>query len=181
MKKMHSFRYNEMMRLRSGDDEASFTSTGAKILVVEYSPAQRKMMIQRLKNADESWDIYQAENGEDALSKLKASLWRFDVVVVHEYFSLNDGLMGRELVTLIRRQSKMSMCVIIACISNPADSWEDLKSVGVDYVWSKPLPASNEIKLTIDELLQIRIRASMVETQSVRAPTGTSAKSNRFE
>jgi len=147
----------------SEGDESSVSSTGAKILVVEDSAAQRKMMVQRLKIADPSWDVSQALNGEDALAKLKASRWRFDVVIVDQNLSLDDGLTGHELVALMRRQSEMSTSVIIACTSNPSKSVEDLLSAGVDYVWPKPPPTPSVMKPKIDELLMKRIRAFAAE------------------
>jgi len=159
---LHSVRYNVINRLSDLDD-SSFSSTGAKILVVEDSAAQRKMLVQRLKIADSSWDVSQALNGEDALARLKASRWRFDVVLVDENLSLDDGLTGHELVALMRRQSEMSTSVIIACTSNPTKSGEDLLGAGVDYVWPKPPPAPSVIKPKIDELLMKRIRAFAAE------------------
>ena len=164
---LHSIRYNVINRLSDGD-VSSFSSTGAKILVVEDSSAQRKMMVQRLKVADPSWDVSQALNGEDALAKLKASRWRFDVVLVDENLSLDDGLTGHELVALMRRQSEMSTSVIIACTSNPSKSGEDLLGAGVDYVWPKPPPTPSVMKPKIDELLMKRIRAFAAE-QSVQS------------
>ena len=164
---LHSVRYNVINRLSEGD-VSSFSSTGAKILVVEDSSAQRKMMVQRLKIADPSWDVSQALNGEDALAKLKASRWRFDVVLVDENLSLDDGLTGHELVALMRRQSEMSTSVIIACTSNPSKSGEDLLGAGVDYVWPKPPPTPSVMKPKIDELLMKRIRAFAAE-QSVQS------------
>jgi CheY-like chemotaxis protein len=164
---LHSIRYNVINRLSDGD-VSSFSTTGAKILVVEDSSAQRKMMVQRLKVADPSWDVSQALNGEDALAKLKASRWRFDVVLVDENLSLDDGLTGHELVALMRRQSEMSTSVIIACTSNPSKSGEDLLGAGVDYVWPKPPPAPSVMKPKIDELLMKRIRAFAAE-QSVQS------------
>ena len=165
---LHSIRYNVINRLSDGD-VSSFSSTGAKILVVEDSSAQRKMMVQRLKFADPSWDVSQALNGEDALAKLKASRWRFDVVLVDENLSLDDGLTGHELVALMRRQSEMSTSVIIACTSNPSKSGEDLLGAGVDHVWPKPPPAPSVMKPMIDELLMKRIRAFAAEQHHLRS------------
>jgi CheY-like chemotaxis protein len=77
-----------------------FSSSGAKILVVEDSPAQRKMLVKRLHVADPTWDVSQAVSGEDALAKLQAARWMFDVVFVDENLSVEDGLFGHELVHL---------------------------------------------------------------------------------
>lgn len=130
---LHSVRYNVTHRL-SDTEEHTFSSSGAKILVVEDSSAQRKMLVQRLRHADPTWDISQAVNGEDALAKLTASRWRFDVVLVDENLSMDDGLAGHELVALMRRQKEMATCVIVACTSNPTKVSDDLIAAGVDYV-----------------------------------------------
>ena len=82
-------------------------SMGAKILVVEDSAAQRKIVVQRLTKADTSWDISFAVNGEDALQKLKAAKLMFDVCIVDENLSVGDGLYGHELVTVINTTIKL--------------------------------------------------------------------------
>jgi CheY-like chemotaxis protein len=99
-------------------------SEGAKILVVEDSPAQRKMLVQRLNKADASWDVSFAVSGEDALQKLKAAKLIFDVVFVDENLSAEDGLFGHELVHIMRDSFKMTHCVIIACTSNASKNEE---------------------------------------------------------
>eukprot|EP01038_Epipyxis_sp_PR26KG_P004969 gene4969-6952_t len=134
------------------------SSTGAKMLVVEDSPAQRKILIHRLNKADASWDISFATSGEDALQKLKAAKLMFDVVFVDENLSTNDGLFGHELVQVMREQFQMSRCVIIACTSNPAKVKDELIAAGVDFVWPKPPPSPMVIKSKIDSLIQMRMR-----------------------
>ena len=165
---LHSIRYNITHRLSDAD---VFSSTGAKILVVEDSPAQRKMLVKRLHVADPTWDVSQAVSGEDALAKLQAARWMFDVVFVDENLSIDDGLFGHELVTLMRRQSQMSTSVIIACTSNPAKVTDKLLAAGVDYVWPKPPPLPSVIKPKIDTLLAQRIKAFAAQTSHNGATT----------
>ena len=131
---------------------------GARILVVEDSKAQRKMLVKRLEKADSTWDVKQASSGEDALAKLKAAKLRFDVVFVDENLSSEDGLFGHELVDIMRDSYNMTTCVIIACTSNPAKATENLLAAGVDYVWPKPPPEAHVIKPKIDSLLIERLR-----------------------
>jgi CheY-like chemotaxis protein len=111
----------QMQHLQGNDTAISediHLSRGAKILVVEDSAAQRKMLLQRLSKADATWDITTAVSGEDALQKLKAAKLLFDIVFVDENLSVDDGLYGHELVHVMRESFKMHMCVIIACTSN---------------------------------------------------------------
>ena len=169
---LHSIRYNITHGI-SGTDV--FSSTGAKILIVEDSPAQRKMLIKRLHVADPSWDVSQAVSGEDALAKLQAARWMFDVVFVDENLSIDDGLFGHELVHLMRRQTQMSTSVIIACTSNPAQVTDKLLAAGVDYVWPKPPPLPSVIKLKIDSLLAQRIKAFGSQNLANSATTNPNA------
>lgn len=136
---------------------SNYNATGAKILVVEDSPAQRKMLVQRLRKADPTWDISTADNGEDALKKLKAAKLRFDVIFVDENLSMNDGLFGHELVQVMRESFNMISTVIIACTSNPQRVGKDLIAAGVDIVWPKPPPSAEEIRQSIDKLLKFRL------------------------
>jgi CheY-like chemotaxis protein len=165
---LHSIRYNITNRLAESQHDDVLSSAGAKILVVEDSPAQRKMLVKRLHVADPSWDVSQAVSGEDALVKLQAARWRFDVVFVDENLSIDDGLFGHELVHLMRRQSQMSTSVIIACTSNPTKVSEQLLAAGVDYVWPKPPPLPGVIKPKIDALLTQRIKAFAAQESSNR-------------
>lgn len=101
-----------------GFDPANATR-GAKILVVEDSDPQRKMLLRRLSGADPTWDVTGAVSGEDALQKLRAARFIFDIVFVDENLSENNGLFGHELVHVMRESFKMHRCLIIACTSNP--------------------------------------------------------------
>ena len=160
---MHSIHYNIQHGLN--DPTLQVSSAGAKILVVEDSPAQRKMLVKRLEEADPSWDVKQASSGEEALAKLKAAKLRFDVVFVDENLSSEDGLFGHELVHVMRDSYNMTTCVIIACTSNPAKATHELLDAGVDYVWPKPPPSADIIKPKIDELLNMRIKKAAEEAK----------------
>ncbi|RYH20512.1 response regulator [archaeon] len=72
IKARHSIRYNIQHRL--SDPGQIHDSTGAKILVVEDSTSQRKLLVNRLQQADSTWDITSSISGEDALQKLKVSM-----------------------------------------------------------------------------------------------------------
>lgn len=159
-----SVRYAVEHNMISSEDEnyVKDVSTGAKVLVVEDSSSQRKMLVQRLKKADESWDVSAAANGEDAVQMLKAARFKFDVVFVDENLSTADGLFGHELVSVMRTQYNMQSCVIIACTSNPASAGPSLLEAGVDFVWPKPPPDSKTIKAKIDDLLNLRLRENQL-------------------
>lgn len=76
--------------------------------------------MKKLQEADSTWDLSFAISGEDALAKLKAAKFAFDVVFVDENLSISDGLFGHELVQVMRESFHMKSTIIIACTSNPA-------------------------------------------------------------
>ena len=136
----------------------NYCASYAKILVVEDSNAQRKIIIKRLTDADPTWEITGAASGEEALQKLKAAKFKFDVVFVDENLSVNNGLYGHELVQVMRDSFNMQLTVIAACTGNPAKVGKDLVDAGVDIVWPKPPPSASEIKDKINQLLNERWR-----------------------
>lgn len=151
----HNRRYSS--RGKGVNESVDSISAGAKILVVEDSVAQRKVLMRNLQKADSTWDISAATSGEDALQKLKAARLMYDVVFVDENLSANDGLFGHELVQVMRDSFNMYRCVIVACTSNPAKVSEALKAAGVDLVWPKPPPKPDFIKTKIDELIATKM------------------------
>lgn len=152
-----------------------FDSSGAKILVVEDSVAQRKMLIKRLSEADASWDVSAAVSGEDALAKLKAARYAFDVVFVDENLSVSDGLFGHELVQVMRESYHMTHTIIIACTSNPAKVGKDLLEAGVDFVWPKPPPLASVIKTKINMLLEARLKQIIAHNNGTAQNSATSS------
>jgi CheY-like chemotaxis protein len=133
-----------------------YSAEYAKILVVEDSNAQRKIIIRRLQEADPTWEITGAASGEEALQKLKAAKFKFDVVFVDENLSVNNGLYGHELVQVMRDSFNMQLTVIAACTGNPTKVGKELLDAGVDIVWPKPPPSAGEIRSTINDLLTQR-------------------------
>lgn len=136
------------------DEYGKIISNKAKILVVEDSPPQRKMLIKRLRKANPSWEIYSAENGEEALQKIKLCKMRFDIVFVDENLSHSDGLYGHELIQVMRKSYGMYNTLVIACTSNSTKVSKRLIEAGVDVIWEKPPPKSEEVRVLIDELLE---------------------------
>lgn len=146
-------------------DESTFSTSGAKILVVASSAVQMKMMTSKFRLADISWDVKLAANADEALKALIAARWHYDVIMINENSSFNDGLLGYDLVKLIRSHADMTTCVIIACTSNPSYKEEDLRGAGVDDIWSKPAPDPAVMKAKIDKLLLIKMRKYALEIQ----------------
>eukprot|EP00599_Poterioochromonas_sp_BG-1_P010081 CAMPEP_0173152824 /NCGR_PEP_ID=MMETSP1105-20130129/12476_1 /TAXON_ID=2985 /ORGANISM="Ochromonas sp., Strain BG-1" /LENGTH=728 /DNA_ID=CAMNT_0014068605 /DNA_START=123 /DNA_END=2306 /DNA_ORIENTATION=+ len=151
----HTLQYTYQHGLSDNFGE-NYCAQYAKILVVEDSNAQRKIIIRRLQDADPTWEITGAASGEEALQKLKAAKFKFDVVFVDENLSVNNGLFGHELVQVMRDSFNMRLTVIAACTGNPTKVTKELMAAGVDIVWPKPPPTSAEIKDKINLLLNQR-------------------------
>jgi len=133
---------------------SSFSTKGARILIIEDSIPQRKLMLQRLLLADSSWDITQASSSEELLKILKECNPIFDVVIVDEHLNGCDGLQGHDLVMIIRKRFANTPCVIIGCSvdTSPHIRKQFLLS-GADDVWTKPPPPTNDMKSILESLL----------------------------
>lgn len=120
-----------------------------RILVVEDSALQRRMLHKLLKGCNSSWDIAFANTGEHALDKLKAARFMFQVVIVDENLSeCKEELYGHELVKIMRKSLHMESCVIIACLSDPNKYRQSFVQAGADDVWTKPPARSSFLKMT---------------------------------
>jgi len=149
--------------------DGTVNSNGIKVLIVEDSPSQQKILMHRIKTANPTWDVSAADDGEHAIEKLRAGKFQFHVVFVDENLSMNNGLYGHELVAVMRKNFNMNECVIIACTSNPGKVEYDLRQAGVDHVWPKPPPAPAEIRLKINELLNYRVNLAEKNEQNERS------------
>lgn len=161
---LHSIRHS-IINMLGVFEESTFSTKGAKLLVVASSPVQMKVVTSKFHLADISWDVKLAANADEALKALIAARWHYDVVMINENFNFNDGLYGYDLVKLIRSHAGMTTCVIIACTSKPEGKEEELRGAGVDDVWSKPAPNFDVMKAKIDKLLLIKMRKYALEIQ----------------
>lgn len=151
----------EMARCRSRDTDFESHHTDdiaepdyLRILVVEDSDLQRKMLKKLLVRSNPALDVTLAKNGEDALDKLKAAKFMFDVIIIDENLSeSSEQLYGHELVGVIRNAMQMKECAIIACISN-VDNSSIFDNSGVDAIWSKPPPPANVIYKKIRAIIE---------------------------
>jgi CheY-like chemotaxis protein len=118
--------------------------------------------------------------GEEALQKLKAAKFKFDVVFVDENLSMNDGLYGHELVQVMRDSFNMQLTVICACTGNPTKVGKELMDAGVDIVWPKPPPSAIEIREKINVLLTQRWQMhSSLQTATLAATAAATAAAKR--
>jgi CheY-like chemotaxis protein len=91
------------------------------ILIIEDSAVQKKLIGKLLKSASPSYELSFAENGENALVKIKGANYTHNVIIVDFNISSDvNNLNGAELVEVIRRVLGMNYCVIIGYSSNSA-------------------------------------------------------------
>ena len=95
-----------------------FTSADSfKILVVEDSELQRKLLVKRLYRACPEWEVTTACSGEQALEEIKSAGNNFDVVLVDENLSeYPNVLRGHQVVKIMRSTLNMKRCIIIGQI-----------------------------------------------------------------
>ena len=112
-----------------------FMERQLSILVIEDSAVQRKVIGKLLKAADSNYDVSFAEDGEIALTKLKASNYLFDVLIVD--FNLGSDvtcLNGAEFVEVVRGVFGMKRSVIIGYSSNPSFCQGSFELAGIGKI-----------------------------------------------
>lgn len=157
-----------MAKRRSQDAPSTFY----RVLIVDDSAVQRKMIAWRLKGDSKgfTWLVTTAENGEMALEECRQLCP--DVVIIDEMMQNSGGqMLGHEVVAHIRHLSRFKNAVVIGC-SDFGESTKAMFSAGCDAVWNKPIPAREEAISQILEIMQIRCENAS-ESESV---TGSSKR-----
>jgi len=130
-----------------------------RVLVVDDVLLNRQLLRRRFERVEPfksaQWECHEAVNGENALDLLRES--KFDFVTMDENMSLTGGtLTGTETVKAYRRSLhpksleqhpvNSPQCIIIAVSGNVAsrDKARYLDA-GMDAVWGKPLPSTDQM------------------------------------
>lgn len=127
---------------------ASFDGEELKVLVVDDSFTARRHISRVLNNMGIS-DITEAENGADALQKIKNQY--FDVVVTDYNMPVMDG---KEFVEEVRKNSSQA-AIPILMVSSETDvsRLSAVQQVGVSAICDKPFD-SVEVKILLQRILE---------------------------
>lgn len=152
--------------------------TSLRVLIIEDSKAQRKIMMKRLQLAsgqlqnnqlDDAWVMGSASSGEEALQIVQTHA--FDIVIVDENLGGSGGkLMGHEVVKIMRESYNMTNTVIIGCTSNTQRNTTKLLEAGADSVWPKPMPDDSTILHQVAHFLERR-HSPVTAVEDITFPT----------
>lgn len=126
-----------------------------KILVVEDSTIQRKLIMQTLQKSNSSWSVIGIVDSTECIRQLQANKFECDVIL----FDMNlgdDSLKGYELVKLLRINFKLTRQVFIGISADTRSLARLFVGAGADTVWTKPLPVPIVINQRILTLVQSR-------------------------
>jgi two-component system, NtrC family, response regulator HydG len=119
----------------------------AKILVVDDEPSHRRMLEAVL--ADEGYDIYQAQDGRQAIERIQEQF--YDLVLMDVRMSGVDGI---EALKEIREFSPAIPVIMMTAYASVDTAVDALKSGAYDYL-TKPLDI-DELKILVAKALRFQ-------------------------
>lgn len=118
-----------------------------RILVVEDSISQAKMIVRRLRDTaaflGQLWHITLVNNAEEVVSRFDAGELYCDIAFIDQNLS-SCGKTGIDLITTMRNKFEHD-CVIIMCTGGIEKYARVATEVGADSIWPKPLPGVQEL------------------------------------
>ena len=130
------------------------STKGLRVVVVEDSHAQRKLLIRRLQECDESWQVVGVQDGTDCIRYLRANDCQADILLVD--YNLGEEMTGADLVKELRTSFGMTRQLFIGLNRERSNIEGGFVACGADTAWSKPLPYTEIIRSRIDKLLAAR-------------------------
>ncbi|MFK5708828.1 response regulator transcription factor [Lysinibacillus boronitolerans] len=103
----------------------------ARILVVDDEEILRMLIRETLEDLE--FDIDEAEDGEEALKKMKEST--YDLMIL-DYMMPN--LTGIEVIELLPQEIKKSMPILMLTAKSQESDRQKVFDLGADYFMSKP-------------------------------------------
>lgn len=117
----------------------------ARILVVDDEEILRMLIRETLEDLE--LDIDEAEDGEEALKKLKEST--YDLMIL-DYMMPN--LTGIEVIELLPQEIKKSMPILMLTAKSQESDRQKVFDLGADYFMSKPFSPVKLMNLVEDIL-----------------------------
>jgi signal transduction histidine kinase/ActR/RegA family two-component response regulator len=143
----------------------SQTGGGARILVVEDNPVNRKVVSGLL--GKRGYSIELANDGREALAKLDEG-GRFDLILMDVQMPVMDGL---ETTRLIRNDARWKHLPIVAMTAHAmTGDRENCLQAGMDGYVSKPVSPDHLLRV-VDEYLGEKMRAESADDYLVRERT----------
>ena len=127
-------------------------SEPTKIVIAEDDPASREMLAEMIRKW--GYEVVEAENGADALEKIKET--KPQLVVCDIRMPILDGV---GLVQALRRDSKLASLPVIALTGYGAQDHEVIASAGFTTYQGKPVNSAL-LKRNVERLLQKTVRDS---------------------
>lgn len=117
----------------------------ARILVVDDEEILRMLIRETLEDLE--FDIDEAEDGEEALKKMKEST--YDLMIL-DYMMPN--LTGIEVIELLPQEIKKSMPILMLTAKSQESDRQKVFDLGADYFMSKPFSPVKLMNLVEDIL-----------------------------
>lgn len=117
----------------------------ARILVVDDEEILRMLIRETLEDLE--FDIDEAEDGEEALKKMKEST--YDLMIL-DYMMPN--LTGIEVIELLPQEIKKSMPILMLTAKSQESDRQKVFDLGADYFMSKPFSPIKLMNLVEDIL-----------------------------
>lgn len=134
------------------DGDASSLSRVLKIIVVEDSTAQRKLLLRQLQKCEPlRWHVVGVQDGTECLAYLRANNCEADVVFVD--MNLGESMTGTELVLQIRNALGMTRALIVGLNRAREEIEKEFCACGADASWGKPLPPVEIIRSRLASLM----------------------------
>jgi len=146
-------------------------TVGLRVLIVEDSTTQRKLLARRLKECNDSWTVTAVRDATECIAHLRERGFdNVDVLLVD--MQLGEEMTGSDLVCELRTTYGMQRQVFIG-LNRDRDAIEiRFMTSGADAAWSKPVPTVDVINLRILQLLQARaILQLVVSNEEISHPT----------
>ena len=140
---------------------ALLANTPLRLVVVEDSNAQRKLLVHRLIQCSPLWTVVGVQDGTECIRYLRANAFAVDVLLVDMH--LGAAMTGSDLTRELRATYGLTRPLIIGLNRDRAGIENQFVKNGGDAAWSKPLPPANIINARLVTLIHARAMLSSLQ------------------
>ena len=151
---------------------ALLANTPLRLVVVEDSNAQRKLLVRRLIQCSPLWTVVGVQDGTECIRYLRANAFAVDVLLVDMHLGaamtgsdmhLGAAMTGSDLTRELRATYGLTRPLIIGLNRDRAGTENQFVKNGGDAAWSKPLPPANIINARLVTLIHARAMLSSLQ------------------